>query len=176
VSVTCTPPSGSTFAHGTTLVTCSATDAHQNAASGTFSVEVIDDTPPVITRVTATPQVLWPANHRLVEVRLTVEAADNADPSPQTRIISVLANEAIDAPGSGNTIDYDWQILEPLVVELRAERSGQSTDRIYTIVIECVDGSGNRSFATVPVVVPHEQPGSGDGATQTPGKRRSARH
>lgn len=177
VSVTCTPPSGSTFAHGTTLITCSATDAHQNGVAGVFSVTVIDDTAPVIASVTATPQVLWPANHRLIEVHVTVEASDDTDPAPQVRIVNVIANEAVDAPGSGNTTDYDWQILEPLMVELRAERNGPDNDRIYTIVVECVDASGNRAFGTVSVAVPHEQPGSGDGTTtSTPGRRRSARH
>jgi hypothetical protein len=46
--VTCTPASGSTFAIGTTPVTCSATDAAGNTASGTFTVKVQDTTPPVI--------------------------------------------------------------------------------------------------------------------------------
>ncbi len=38
--VTCTPPSGSTFAVGTTTVTCTATDAQGRATTGTFAVTV----------------------------------------------------------------------------------------------------------------------------------------
>jgi hypothetical protein len=38
--VTCTPPSGSTFAIGTKTVTCSATDKHGNSASASFPVTV----------------------------------------------------------------------------------------------------------------------------------------
>ena len=49
VPVTCVPPSGSTFALGTTTVTCGATDAHGNSASATFTVTVVDTTPPAIT-------------------------------------------------------------------------------------------------------------------------------
>ena len=46
---TCVPPSGSTFALGTTSVTCNATDAAGNAATPTgFSVTVQDTTPPLI--------------------------------------------------------------------------------------------------------------------------------
>ena len=48
-SVTCVPPSGSTFPLGTTVVACSATDAAGNNASGTFRVTVRDTTPPVLT-------------------------------------------------------------------------------------------------------------------------------
>jgi hypothetical protein len=41
VPVTCSPASGSTFAIGKTTVTCSATDAHGNTASKTFTIAVI---------------------------------------------------------------------------------------------------------------------------------------
>jgi Tol biopolymer transport system component len=47
-SVTCTPASGSTLALGTTNVTCTAVDAAGNAASGTFIVDVVDSTAPVL--------------------------------------------------------------------------------------------------------------------------------
>ena len=45
----CSPSSGSTFPLATTTVNCSATDAHGNAASGSFAVTVQDTTPPVVT-------------------------------------------------------------------------------------------------------------------------------
>ncbi|HET7436400.1 MAG TPA: HYR domain-containing protein [Thermoanaerobaculia bacterium] len=49
VTVQCTPPSGSTFALGTNNVSCSATDAAGNSATGSFSVTVRDTTAPVLT-------------------------------------------------------------------------------------------------------------------------------
>src|SRR5207249_3574002 len=46
----CAPASGTSFAIGTTAVSCSATDAHGNAATPTtFSVVVRDTTPPAVT-------------------------------------------------------------------------------------------------------------------------------
>jgi len=48
VSVTCSVASGSTFALGTTTVNCSATDRHDNTATGSFTVTVRDTTPPTI--------------------------------------------------------------------------------------------------------------------------------
>ena len=39
-TITCTPPSGSMFAIGTTTVSCTATDANGNTSSGTFDVVV----------------------------------------------------------------------------------------------------------------------------------------
>jgi hypothetical protein len=46
--VACTPATGATFALGTTTVSCSASDAAGNTATGSFTVRVVDTTPPVI--------------------------------------------------------------------------------------------------------------------------------
>jgi hypothetical protein len=49
ITPTCTPASGSTFSLDTsTIVTCSATDAHGNTASNSFTVTVVDTTPPTL--------------------------------------------------------------------------------------------------------------------------------
>jgi hypothetical protein len=50
---TCLPASGSTFALGTTTVTCSATDAAGNTGAGTFKITVVDTTAPKITVTSA---------------------------------------------------------------------------------------------------------------------------
>jgi hypothetical protein len=49
VPVTCSPASGSAFPAGKTTVNCSAADASGNTATGSFTVNVNDSTPPVIT-------------------------------------------------------------------------------------------------------------------------------
>ena len=45
---TCTPSSGSTFALGSTTVTCSVTDKTGNTGSASFQVTVVDTAPPVL--------------------------------------------------------------------------------------------------------------------------------
>ncbi len=47
-AVTCDPASGSTFPLGETTVTCSSTDTAGNTGYNTFTVTVVDTTPPVI--------------------------------------------------------------------------------------------------------------------------------
>jgi len=49
VLVTCVPDSGGTFPLGETIVNCSAVDSAGNTATGSFTVTVVDTTPPTIT-------------------------------------------------------------------------------------------------------------------------------
>jgi HYR domain len=48
VLVTCDAASGDTFQVGTTTVTCSTTDAHGNSTRGSFTITVVDTTPPIL--------------------------------------------------------------------------------------------------------------------------------
>ena len=145
---------GSTFPLGTTTVTASATDAAGNTAMGAFTVTVVDTTAPVIESLTASPNVLWPPNHQLVLVNLTAQVADLVDTAPATRIISVASNESENGSGDGNT-SSDWEITGALTLNLRAERAGGGSGRVYTITVGSRDRAGNASTRTVEVGVPH---------------------
>jgi len=170
-AVTCSPASGSTFALGTTSVLCIATDTYGNRAEGTFDVVVGDSVAPMIVSVSATPNLLAPANHKLIDVAVTVDATDAIDPMPQCFAYDVTANEAVDAPGSGNT-EFDWMLTGPLSVQLRAERSGEGSDRIYRVFVRCSDASGNDTTGSVEVRVP-KSPSNDDATIATPKRRRS---
>jgi len=173
VAVTCNPPSGTQFELGDTPVHCSATDSHGNAANDFFTVHVIDSTAPHIWSATADPSVLSPANHKLVDVTLTVDVMDANDSVPQCSIRAVTANEPILGPGSGST-DYDWLITGTLSLQLRAERAGGGSDRIYSVEVDCTDQFGNVSGAVAIVTVPKDARDSSAKAS-APAKRRSAR-
>lgn len=172
-AVTCNRPSGTMFPLGDTEVVCTATDSFGQQAVGTFTVTVADTIDPMITSLSATPAVLAPPNHRLVEVEVTVDAVDLVDPLPGCHVFDVTANEPVVGAGSGNT-DFDWRITGALEVELRAERSGEGTDRVYRVHVLCSDGSGNSARGAVEVTVP-KSTGSGGSATVDagPAKRRS---
>ena len=111
-----------------------------------------DTTPPAITSASASPNTLWPPNHKMVPVTVTVAATDNSGDVPTCQIVSVSSNEPINGLGDGNTAP-DWQITGTLTVNLRAERSGKGTGRTYTITVACTDGFGNTSTAAVTVNV-----------------------
>lgn len=161
VAVACTPPSGSTFALGTTTVSCSATDAHDNTSAGSFSVNVVDTTPPAILAVSASPASIWPPDRKLTGVTVTIDVDDTVDPAPLVRIYDITCDESIAAS--------DAVITGPLTANLRAERDPRGDGRVYTLHLEAIDASGNRSTATVTVTVPHDQSSS---STTTPSQRR----
>ena len=46
--VNCSPASGSTFALGATTVNCTATDSSTNSSNGSFTITVVDTTPPAL--------------------------------------------------------------------------------------------------------------------------------
>jgi hypothetical protein len=151
VTPSCSPASGSTFPLGTTHVACTATDAHGNSSSGGFNVSVVDSTPPTIVSVTATPGNLWPPNHTMANIAVTVVAIDAVDPAPVSRILSVSSNQPINGTGDGD-VAPDWVITGQLTLQLRAERA-QGVDRVYTITVQSTDASGNSSTATQTVTV-----------------------
>lgn len=140
---------------GTTLVILTVTDSKGASSQCTGTVTVEDKTPPTISAISINPSVLWPANHKMVPVTVTVSVFDNCGPL-MCNIVSVTSNEPINGLGDGDTAP-DWQINGGLMVNLRAERSGKGSGRIYTITIECKDASGNTTTGKVTVNVPHDQ-------------------
>ncbi len=156
VPVTVTPPSGSVFPLGMTFVSATARDFAGNETSGKFVVAVADLTPPTIATLQASPDSLWPANHKMVPVTISAEVADIADPAPRAKIVAVASNEPANGSGDGNT-NTDWRTTGDLTLELRAERSGGGTGRIYTITVEATDASGNVSQKTIDVHVTHDR-------------------
>jgi hypothetical protein len=128
-------------------------DSRFSADDDSVTVSVADTTPPDITQVTASPNLLWPPNHKMVGVTVDVAASDLCGPSV-CRLTGVTSNESVNGIGDGNTAQ-DWQITGDLTANLRAERSGKGNGREYVLAVQCSDGSGNSSDSTVIVTVPH---------------------
>ena len=134
-----------TFPDGTTNITVSVTDGVSEPVTQSTSVTVHDTTPPTIASISASPNVLSPPNHKMVAVSLSVSATDICDPNPTSKIISVASNE----PGPN-----EFQITGDLTLNLQAERNGGGNGRMYEIIVQSTDASGNSSTRTVTVMVP----------------------
>jgi hypothetical protein len=106
----------------------------------------------VISGLMASPSVLWPPNHSMVNVTLSYDINDICDAQTQ---IAVTSNQSTNSIGDGNTAK-DWQIVNAHNVLLRSERAGNgSSDRVYTITLTVTD-SGLKTTGAVMVTVPHD--------------------
>jgi hypothetical protein len=109
---------------------------------------------PVINGASAKPEVLWPPNHKMVEVTVNYTVTD---PCPNTCVLTVSSNEPVNGIGDGNT-SPDWEVIDAHHVNLRAERSGPGSGRIYTLTLTCSNDVNKLSTtARLTVVVPHDQ-------------------
>jgi hypothetical protein len=126
-----------------------------------------DTVPPVI-EITLSPDVLWPPNHKLVEVCATVTTFDVCDADPDITLDSITSSEDDDGLGDGNTVDdvqgADYGSDDDCFF-LRSERSGLGDGRIYTVTYCATDAAGNVTCATAEVTVPHDQSGAAFAST-----------
>jgi hypothetical protein len=107
---------------------------------------------PVISGLSASPSVLGPANHKMVDVTVSYGVTDNCDPAPACTLV-VSSNEPVNGACDGDTAP-DWQILDPHHVRLRAERSDCGNGRVYTLTASCRDQGGATADGTTTVKVP----------------------
>lgn len=152
IPAVCSALSGTTFGLGTTTVTCTVTDVAGASASGSFRVTVRDTTAPAITAVTPSTGVLARPNHQMELLTIAVAATDAVTSAPACSVTDVSSNESQNGTGDGNSSE-DWSITGPLTLELRSERAGNGTGRIYTVAVRCSDEVGNASSATTTVSV-----------------------
>lgn len=145
VVVTCAPLSGATFALGTTQVSCSASDAHGNKASGTFPVTVQDTKSPVVTA-------------SLVPVR-----GGGDDESMQSFRIVFAASDAVGVKTLSASLN-GISVTNGQIVQLKIKTGIQKTKRddgrlqmqapSFRLTVTASDAAGNTSSTTaVPVFV-----------------------
>lgn len=137
------------FPLGMNVIAVNVSDG-ANSASCSTTVTVSDTTPPAITNLTATPALLWPPFNQMVDVQIQAAVTDGCG-TPSWKITSVTSNEP-SAPGGAP----DWLITGDHTLQLRAQRAGMGTGRVYTITVAASDGTGNVTTKTVLVTVPHD--------------------
>lgn len=181
IAVLCAPASGSTFAPGSTPVACSATNSRNKTTSGSFTVNVVDTTAPVIQ--CAPPDSAWHGS----DVSLACTASDNglglkdqadanfslatnvaagvedANASTSSRQVCDLAgNCAIAGPIAGIRIDKK----PPMIVASASVNglpyfSGAWTNQNVLVTFTCSDSGSGVASSTAPINV------AGEGANQS---------
>jgi hypothetical protein len=113
----------------------------------TVLADANDTTAPVIYALVPSTTQIWPPDHKMVPISINTLVLDDTDPAPIVVITGVTSNDP-DAEAE------DIEITGPLSVNLRADKTRNEV-RIYTIMVEAIDGSGNVSESTTQVRVEH---------------------
>jgi endonuclease G len=135
---------------GTYTRTYTVSDGY-NTGSATRTVKVVDTTAPSISDVTATPNLVTEPNHKMFAVLVAYSTSDVS--GGPVCSLKVTSNEPVNGTGDGNTA-VDWLVVDVHHVQLRAERAGTGSGRIYTIAVSCADAFGNTASKQTRVAVP----------------------
>lgn len=114
----------------------------------------VPNLPPVCTGAFASPEALWPPNHKFVPVSVDGVTDPDGDPVAIT-VTGVAQDEPVDAEGDGTTCG-DADGLGTDVVLLRSERSGQGDGRVYHVAFQADDPFGGFCLGEVQVCVRHD--------------------
>jgi hypothetical protein len=134
-------------AEGTTTIAYAAKDNAGNAESQKTVTVRIDRTAPTVT-CTANPKTLYPVDHKLVPITVTVKVSDSRSGPAGFTLSSVSGGPAADIQGfDAGTADTSGQ--------LRAEDGGARNGRVYTLAYTGRDAAGNQRMCTTTVTVPH---------------------
>lgn len=134
---------GSDGAH---MVTYYAVDNAGNVEQAKQLGVNIDRTPPAVT-VSLDRNMLWPPNHKMVDVQVSGIATDSlsGNASVDIRVVDEYGIHSGAVAGFGG------------VVRLEAWREGNDMDgRHYTVTAVVTDKAGNSATATTEVIVPHD--------------------
>ncbi len=151
VTLSLSPPGP--YPLGVTPVTLIVADNHGETNTCNAAITVLDTQPPLVAS-SVRRSVLWPPNHKLVNVGLDTVAVDEcASAGPVT--VRVFSNED-DGASSGHGAP-DASDIAPGTLKLRSERKGHPFGRIYLIVVIASDSSGNLGVNCCTVVIPTAQ-------------------
>jgi hypothetical protein len=139
---------------GVTTVSYFATDAASNEETARTLDVKIDGAPPVLTGLPPEGCTLWPPNHKLQRVAVLRASDPVSGVAGGSFQVNATSNEPMDPSDLAVTEDESGG----LVVELRAERSGDSkSGRIYYLTVTALDLAGNEVTGTATCIVPHDR-------------------
>jgi hypothetical protein len=116
-------------------------------------VQNVND-PPVCTAAHASPDKLWPPNHRMVPISI-MGVTDPDNHQVTITFSAVTQDEPVKGLGDGDTSPD--AVPSGQTVLLRAERSGTGNGRMYEVHFTADDGQGGVCEGTVRVQVPHHK-------------------
>ncbi len=165
------PPAGDTLSFDLVV-----SDGALDSAADRVDIHVPGEvTAPTCSAASASPSVLWPPNHRMVNIAIVNYGALSI---PATlRILSVSQDEPTNGTGDGDTAP-DASFTKDVLL-LRAERAGTGNGRVYRVRFKVMEQSGQWCEGTVRVAVPRSASAPAveddvhfDSLTQPPKKKK----
>jgi hypothetical protein len=133
-------------------------DGLAGSAPDQVTVTVLNrNDPPACGQARPSAALLWPPNHKLVEITLSGVTDPENDPVTLT-ITGVTQDEPVNGTGDGDTSPD--AVIQGGKVLLRAERSGNGNGRVYHISFTARDMDGGACTGFVTVGVPHNNKGT----------------
>ena len=117
----------------------------------------IPNNPPDCSQAMPNPTILWPPNHKLVNVTIN-GVTDPDNDTISIRITGIRQDEPVNGLGDGDA-SPDGFGIGTTTAQVRAERSGLGNGRVYEIAFTAEDGQGGSCQGSVTVGVPHDQGG-----------------
>jgi hypothetical protein len=168
LAANCAPASGSTFPLGSTTVTCTATDAAGNTGSGSFSVTVVDTTPPAVTvPANVTTAATSPAGATvaygaasatdLVDGALTPACAPASGSTFAVGATTVTCSATDAAGNTGSntfTVTVTPYVDQPPTLDLPADITAEATSAAGAVVTYSATADDLEDGALVPTCVP----------------------
>lgn len=114
---------------------------------------------PVCTEATASPESIWPPNHKLVGVTVGGVSDPDGD-AVEFTVTGITQDEPLDGTGDGDTAPDAVISDDGSAVQVRAERSGTGDGRVYELAFTATDTNGASCTGTVKVAVPHDRNGA----------------
>jgi hypothetical protein len=135
-SITCTPPSGSTFPLGTTTVSCTAKNTQGGTSTKSFTVTVADTTPPVLSGV--------PANITTTTVNASGKTVTYATPSATDLVDGAVPVSCV--PPAGST----FPVGTTTVTCTATDAHTNSASRSFTVTVNLVPDTTAPSIDDLP--------------------------
>ena len=139
-------------AEGATTLSYFAVDNAGNRETAKTLTVRVDKTPPTVTGL-PTSCTLWPPDHRLVQVA-SINVADSTSGASGSPVITATSNEPENGIGDGDLAPD--VVISGGNVQLRAERAGNGTGRVYTIKAQTTDLAGNTTTKATTCSVPRD--------------------
>ncbi|MHC4085452.1 MAG: choice-of-anchor Q domain-containing protein [Planctomycetota bacterium] len=130
---------------GDYVITLVVNNGIEDSEPNEVVITIVDTTPPEFS-LSVSPTVLWPPSHKMVEITPSWTVSDDCDAAPQVSLVGIVMSEEDNTVGDGHTTG-DIEIGDDGEIYVRSERSGTSSDRVYTIR-KCYCSQHYRQYST----------------------------